>query len=102
MEIFIILCLLLIVVWFNAFRTSHYTLQRNIKGALTNVGVPSDEIDNCLQWAFGDDYENIPLTMWDIRWRERHANIFTIIGCDCVKDSLHKIGKAYLESRRKV
>lgn len=102
MEIVIILVLLLIVVGFRAFQTSHYTLQRNIQSALTDAGVPSDEIDSCLRWAFGDDYENISLTAWGDHWRERHSDMFMICGYDLVKDSLHRIGKAYLERRRKV
>lgn len=69
-------------------------------GPLVSVGVPANEVDCCLQWAFGDDVSELQVNELDDRWRERHSDLFIVEGTDDLWESTRKIGRAYLERVR--
>jgi len=99
MENVIILVLLFILVGIgHIFGFTKFT-RSNVQRALTSVNISSNEVDNCLQWAFGDGYETQLFSAWNDMWNRRHGDIFTIHDCDLIQDSLKKIGRAYLQSR---
>lgn len=68
-----------------------------INKALDNAGVPQKKRGDCLRWAFGEDALSILISEMDDRWRQRHSDIFMLIGSDPLYESTIRIGKAYLE-----
>lgn len=73
---------------------SHKSIAEDIHGFLRQVGVVN--IDGCLRWAFGDDYNTLAVNMSDDRWNERHSDLFTLKGDDNFQQSVYRIGLAYL------
>ena len=64
---------------------------------LLNAGVPEDEIECCMRWAFGDEWATMPLKDTDEEWNNRHSDIFILHGYDEIYEAFYRIGKAYLE-----
>jgi hypothetical protein len=60
------------------------------------AGVPENELYDCYSWAFGEDYLSILSMEIADRWRERHGNLFYIYDVDDFRDSMIRIGRAYL------
>lgn len=69
----------------------------NLGFSLFLGGVPIEEIDNCLLWAFGERFSILPLRQIDERWNELHGDLFLLAGCDLMDESLRRIGKAYMK-----
>ncbi len=62
--------------------------------ALKSAGV--DDADACMDWAFGDEWESLPIYQLDEAWNKRHGDLFVLNGCDRVIDGTEKIGRAYV------
>lgn len=65
------------------------------RNSFADAGVPADEYEECLRWAFGDDILGVERRLWPARWNERHSDIFTMLGSDECRESLMKAGRAY-------
>jgi len=64
---------------------------------LQDVGVPKDQTDDCMAWAFGEDWKEIsPNQESMFRWNMRHGNLFRLSGTDKIPDGLKMIGIAYV------
>ena len=44
------------------------------------LGVSEYEREDCLQWAFGDDYKSLKFSALDDRWRDLHSDLPTLLG----------------------
>jgi hypothetical protein len=73
-----------------------YEWQPATKLILLDNGVDHEDIHDCLVWAFGENYDRLPLNELDDKWRELHSDSFEIAGYDCIIESTKKIGVAYL------
>ena len=71
-----------------------------VRGTLLNAGVPTEEVNSCLEWAFGKDYWMLPLHEMDTAWNRLHIDIFMLHGYDPLIESLERIGRAYMEWRQ--
>ena len=67
---------------------------------LTVAGVPAEEIDKCMAWAFGENWGSVALYTLDELWNERHSDIFVMRGSDLIYESTIRIGRAYMEHGR--
>lgn len=65
-----------------------------IERILADNGV--GDIEDCLVWAFGEEYKLLKLRDLDDVWTQRHSDSFTIKGSDCIIESTKKIAKVYL------
>ena len=61
-------------------------------------GVPPYELQNCLNWAFGEGYQFVE-NIGKLRelWNEKHKNLFKIREPDDPDMAFMCIGKAYME-----
>ena len=66
---------------------------------LLENGVHSENVEDCLSWAFGSGFESLQLRELDDKWRELHSDLFMIEGSDCVIESTKKIANAYIKFR---
>lgn len=64
---------------------------------LIAAGVPESEIEDCLEWAFGEDWETLTLADSLNRWNERHEDKLHIYPSEEVMSAIRKIGRTYLE-----
>ena len=55
-----------------------------------------NNVEDCLVWAFGEDYNRLDQSELDDIWNQRHGDSFTIEGSDCVIESTKKIAKVFL------
>ncbi len=67
--------------------------ERPVKRILFDSGV--NDVDDCLVWAFGEEYWILELSELDDKWRDRH-DIFVIEGHDCIVESTQRIAKAWI------
>jgi hypothetical protein len=74
----------------------HYSFHTIATEILISVGLYENEVDECLRWAFGDDVEQLEVSMLDDRWRQRHNDLLVIRGSDDLFQSIRRIGKIYL------
>lgn len=65
-----------------------------VERVLIESGV--DNVDDCLSWAFGEDYKKLEQRELDDQWRQRHIDLFIIRGTDDLVESTRKIAKAWL------
>jgi hypothetical protein len=63
---------------------------------LARAGVPEDDLSACMQWAFGESWETIPMRLLGKKWNERHGDLFVLNGCDSVVEAFSRIGRVYL------
>ena len=63
--------------------------------------VPGMSLRSCLQWAFGDDYNDISTDLWPDRWNERHCDLFIMHLTDEVEESLNAIRAAFLSYKKR-
>jgi hypothetical protein len=68
--------------------------------ALTENGVKSEDVHDCMAWAFGEDYRNYRFSEEDIYWNKLHSDIHVINGSDRIIDSYKKIAELYLEYKK--
>ena len=64
---------------------------------LYQIGVPEKEFDNCMSWAFGENWITEDTRNAADLWNQRHSDIFKMSRSDSVEFSIMKIGKAYLD-----
>lgn len=57
--------------------------------------VPEEEVDSCMRWAFGEDWEQLEMRMFDERWRQLHPDLFVMHGHDSIAESLNKVGREW-------
>lgn len=50
--------------------------------------------DECGVWAFGEGYGELPFSMLDEAWNERHGELFMVKGSDNAIEVVEKIQKA--------
>lgn len=62
------------------------------------VGVPAEKLEECYQWAFGDDYVSLLCADLGDRWCERHGDLFVVKDATLISEAFPKIGKAFLEA----
>ena len=67
---------------------------------LLYIGVPREELEECLRLAFGDDYENLYVRHILKIWNERHRDIFVMQGDDNASEAFERIGMAYLGHKK--
>jgi len=72
----------------------------NLPRWLAEAGVPAEEIDDCLKWAFGDNWSAYRVRDWVGLWNERHGDLFKLDGKDSTEKSLKRIGRAYLKAKK--
>jgi len=63
---------------------------------LLRAGVPKDKLDECKQWAFGDDNYKLQIRMLDNAWNQRHSDLFVVYGADDYNKTIMRIGEAYM------
>ena len=67
---------------------------------LTRIGVPPEEQDNCIRWAFGQDItEDTPWDAAFAHWNKKHGKrYFPLSLKDDFELAVMGIGRAYLEA----
>lgn len=70
-----------------------YEWQSPTKLILADNGV--EDVENCLAWAFGENFRQLQQSELDDKWRERHSDLFEIAGYDCIVESTKKIAEAW-------
>ena len=55
------------------------------------------DTDACYQWAFGDGWGSLAVSVSDEKWNELHSDLFIVAGSDSIKETTGKIGRAYVE-----
>ncbi len=70
-------------------------MRDNYATYLIGAGVPNKQVDECMRWAFGDDW--MAKERGDCRdyWNKRH-NLFQIIDAMPVGETIFKIGLLFL------
>ena len=71
----------------------------HINSALQKAGVPDDETEKCLRWAFGDGWDTCLIMTWCDRWNELHPDLFMMYGSDVIQRSLEMVGEEYVKMR---
>ena len=69
-------------------------LKRQLNGNLKEAGLPKDEYEKCMIWAFGENALSMTLLEMPDNWQ--HKELFELSGDDPVSESTVRIGKAYL------
>lgn len=67
----------------------------DIERILVEAGV--ENVDDCLRWAFGEDYKQLEQRDLDDRWRQRHSDLFIIRGADDLVEATRRIADAWPE-----
>jgi len=70
------------------------------RNPLLESGVPEEDLYDCMQWAFGDDWYSMQVRMLTDNWNEKHSDIFVLYGYEELNETFHKIGKEYLGELR--
>ena len=78
----------------------------NLPRWLQEAGVPAEETDACLKWAFGENWSAWRIRDWVGLWNGRHGDLFKIGGFSIpmasTEKSLKRIGRAYLKAKKNV
>lgn len=78
-------------------------LEAVIARIVMSAGVPPDEIDRCLEWAFGKDPLLIPIYPgWVDRWHKLHPKAFRIERKDKFVELLYVVAFSYCVERKKM
>lgn len=64
-----------------------------MKRILRDNGVKNPE--ECLRWAFGEEYKLLYLKDLDDQWQQLHPELFVIEGHDCIVESTIRIAKEW-------
>jgi hypothetical protein len=65
------------------------------------AGVYSGDIDECMAWAFGNDWRAANRSALKDLWNKTHKDLLVISSEDDVFDTLIKVGLLYLEHESK-
>jgi len=65
--------------------------------ALMEAGVPTSNLEDCMRWAFGEDWGILRIQQIDEVWNSRHDDLFQIPGTELIITAFEKIGKAYIK-----
>lgn len=65
---------------------------------LEYIGVKPEEIEDCLKWAFGEDFNKHATFADNDAWNKRHSDI-CIFTNEFPDETMLVIGKAYLKKR---
>lgn len=71
-------------------------LNCNYNSTLAEAGVPKDKREDCLKWAFGDDYLKMDLVDTPDVWNKRHGHMIELDSRDNVLLSIYTIGGMYM------
>lgn len=98
-----IFCLVCAVMLFTNYNESKLTAEiwrKSWAKPLLDAGIKKHQIDNCMKWAFGDDYLTSDIRESAERWNKRHSDRFIMHG----KPQLQDVATEYLanivEARR--
>lgn len=69
---------------------------------LLKAGVYSGDIDECMSWAFGNDWRSASRSVLKDLWNDRHKDLLVIASEDDVYETLLKVGFLYLEHTGKI
>lgn len=62
-------------------------------------GVKYEDLEPAVTWAFGSI--NLPIRDWVETWNHKHKDLFEIKGSDSLFDITHRIGRAWVDEKRK-
>ena len=72
-----------------------YFLGREYAHLLMGQGVPKEEVEECMTWAFGPNWKELnPSSMFNI-WNRKHRDLFIFTETDTIKNSLKNVGIAW-------
>jgi len=69
---------------------------KNYRTILEDAGVDKGEVDDCMSWAFGEDWREIKPNQGFHRWNMRHGLLLPLKPSERIDHDLHKIGLLYL------
>ena len=64
---------------------------------LDEAGLARDQHDDCMKWAFGDDYKKLKIDGSQAVWNDKHGKLFKIDRGDNILLTILSIGYAYLD-----
>ena len=65
---------------------------------LISVGVPAQDVEHCMEWAFGDGYGSMSIVGSHNVWNKRHGDLLVLHGHDILYESIKKIGRLYSDN----
>ncbi len=68
----------------------------DIVSIMSHAGVPEGKMVNCMIWAFGDDWDVMPIACSYDKWNDRHPDRFQLNDEDYLPSSLIRIAREYL------
>jgi hypothetical protein len=71
-------------------------MDKSYRGILEDIGVDKNDIDDCMTWAFGEDWRELKPELGFQRWNMRHGLLLPLKAGDLVSHDLRKIGLLYL------
>jgi len=71
-------------------------MDRSYRGILEDVGIAKEDIEDCMAWAFGDDWRELKPSLAFNRWNMRHGLLLPLKSGDLITHDLRKIGLLYL------
>ena len=72
-----------------------YFIEREYANLLMDQGVPKDEVNQCMEWAFGYTWREMSARELFNAWNRRHRDLFIFTDTDTVKNSLKNVGIAW-------
>lgn len=63
---------------------------------LEDAGVDKGEVEDCMAWAFGEDWKELVPSKANGRWNQRHGLLLPLKQDSQVDHGLHKIGLLFL------
>ena len=69
----------------------------DIKTILAFAGVPKEQAEACMEWAFGPTWHIAQGFEMDELWNSRHGDLFTLTGNEIMDEALARIGRVYIK-----
>ena len=64
--------------------------------SFTHYSPSTAEYNDCMAWAFGEDWKQVDPKDCPGRWNDRHGDLFLIEGTDSIKETTKKIHSYWL------